>query len=466
MARPSELEEFLQSQIQEAAKDSSGRFTLSRDKALEKLAAFQLQGTHWWVLKIVQAAVAVRAQELSIRQTGTDTEFYFSMTEFWSLEQVEEAFHDPEVSSDPGLDHLKRGLWSVSLHNMRPFFMAAPGWNASLVWTGKTLQRGPTRARENLLLAISHRTMFEGKGIPLLRNIEAASGNAAVLAELRDRAFVCEIPLRVDNRRLDALQACPGYGLSNISYPIHLGFLSDTLPQLQIPPATLGGFQAAQPGDKHLSKVFHQQVTVPSKVAVACLITAHLKQVKKDKALVWQTYMNHSTLFWVRDGVVIDKDYLGVNNSCVSCALFASAEGLRSDLSGFILTRDDVYRDRLQRVCATFVPFLEQAEVSLAALVSSHEQKGRLVGGLMMVGAVVIAFSVPIWGLFLAGGGLATLLAAGAHEKGLEGTLRGALDRLKGEFRRLLKKSIVLPYETQKDGLSLEPAAPPNPRWD
>jgi len=466
VARPSELEEFLQSQVQEGAKDSSGRFTLSRDKALEKLGAFQLQGAHTWVLKIVQAAVAVRAQQLSIRQTGTDTEFHFVMAQPWSLEQVEEAFHEPEISSDAGLEHLKRGLWSVSLHNMRPFLMAAPGWSASLVWTGKTLQRGPTRARDSLLLAISHRTIFEGKGIPLLRNIEAASGNAAVLAELRDRAFACGIPLRVDNRRLDALQACPGYGVSNITYPVHLGFFSESLPNFPIPPATLGGFQATQPGDKQLSKVFHHQVTVPSSVAVACLITAHLKQVKKGKSLVWETYMNHSTLFWVRDGVVVDKDYLGVGNSCVSCALFASSEGLRSDLSGFTLTRNDAYRERVQRICATFVPFLEQAEVSLAELVRSHQQTGRLVGGVMMVGAAVVAFSVPIWALFLAGGGVATLLTAGSHEKLLELQLRASLDRVKGDFRRLLKKVVVPPYETQKDGPLAGPPASPNPQWD
>ncbi|MCW5871526.1 MAG: hypothetical protein KIS61_30010, partial [Candidatus Eremiobacteraeota bacterium] len=66
MSRPSELEEFLRAQVDEGAKDSSGQFTLSREKALEKLAAYQLQGGHAWVLKIVQAVVASGASQLAV----------------------------------------------------------------------------------------------------------------------------------------------------------------------------------------------------------------------------------------------------------------------------------------------------------------------------------------------------------------------------------------------------------------
>ncbi|MFN8610372.1 MAG: hypothetical protein U0931_22735 [Vulcanimicrobiota bacterium] len=452
MARPSELEEFLQTQLQETAKDSSGRFTLSREKALEKLAAFQLQGAQGWVLKIVQAVVACRAEELTVRQTGTDTEFHFRTQSPWSLEQVEEAFYDPEPGQDRALDHLKRGLWSVSIHKMRPFLMVAEGWSAGLIWTGRELRRTAVAARAGVYLAISHRTVQEGKGIPLLRNIEAASGNAAVLTELRERAFTCSLPLKVDNRRLDALQACPGYGMAKNTYPVYLGFLTADLPDLSIPPATLGEFRPAQAGDANISKVFHKEVRLPPHVGVACLITAHLRQVERNRSLVWETYHSHSTLFWVRDGVIVDRDHLGLATGCISCALFASAEGLRSDLSGFQLARDDEYRQRTARILTTFAPFLEQAEVSLEALVSSQQLNGRLAGGVMMVGAMAMLFSVPMFGLFLAGGALATFAQAGAAARELEGGLRQSLEHLRSELRRLLRKPIAPPYEPQKDG--------------
>ncbi|MBX3167260.1 MAG: hypothetical protein KF760_07600 [Candidatus Eremiobacteraeota bacterium] len=452
MSRPSELEEFLRAQVDEGAKDSSGQFTLSREKALEKLAAYQLQGGHAWVLKIVQAVVASGASQLAVRQTGTDTEFHFALQEPWTPELVEEAFYNPEVSADRALDHLKRGLWSVSLHNMRPFLLAAPGWGEALVWTGKTLKRGPVAARQTVLLAVSHRTIYEGKGIPLLRNLEAASGNAAVLAELRDRAFTCSIPLKVDNRRMDALQACPNFGISKTSFPIYLGFLPGDLPGLPIPPATLGDYRPVAAGDSTVSKVFHPTTHLPPKVAVACLITAHLREIKRGKTLVWETYTHHSTLYWVRDGVVVDWEILNTSPGCVSCALLVSAEGLGSDLTGLKLSRGELYQQRFQAALETFRPFLGQAEVSLEAMVRSQQLSGRVAGGVMLVGAVALAFMVPIWGLFLAGGAVATMSQSGAAARALEVDLKRGLERLQSEVRRLQPKLVARPYETQKDG--------------
>lgn len=452
MGRPSELEEFLRSQLEEGAKDSSGQFTLSREKALEKLAAYQLQGGQSWVLKVIQAVVTSGAPELVLRQTGTDTEFHFAPPQPWELQKFEEAFFDPEVSPDRSLDHLKRGLWSVSLHNMRPFLLACPGWGRALIWTGKSLQRGPLTERQTVLLAISHRTVYEGKGLPLLRNLEAAAGNAAVLTELRDRAFVCSIPLKLDNRRLDALQACPNYGTSKTSFPVYLGFLAGDLPELPIPPGTMGEYKPIVAGDSTVSKIFHPSAHLPPKVAVACLITAHLREVQKGKVLVWETYAQQSTLFWVRDGVVVDWEVLKSSPGCVSCALFVSAEGLHSDLTGLKLSRGEAYQQRFQEALKTFKPFLFEAELSLAAMVESQRLSGRVAGGVLLVGALALGFMVPIWGLFLAGGALATMSQSGASALALEVNLKSGLELLKSEMRRLRARPIAPPYEPQKDG--------------
>lgn len=452
MGRLSELEEFLRSQLDEGSKHSSGQFTLSREKALEKLAAYQLQGGQTWVLKVIQAVVTSGAPELVVRQTGTDTEFSFSPAQPWVMQEFEEAFFDPEVSPSRCLDHLKRGLWSVSVHNMRPFLLTAPGWSQALVWTGKALQPGPVADRPMVLLAVSHRTIYEGKGLPLLRTLEAASGNAAVLAELRDRAYTCSIPLKLDNRRLDALQACPNYGTSKTSFPIYLGFLPGELPELPVPPGTLGDYRPVNAGDATVSKVFHPATHLPPKVAVACLITAHLREVQRGKARVWETYGQQSSLFWVRDGVVVDREILKTSMTCVSCALFVSAEGLASDLTGLKLSRGEAYQERFRQALETFKPFLWEAEVSLAAMLESQKLSGRVAGGVMLVGALALGFLVPIWGLFLAGGALATISQSGASARALEVSLKGGLDLLKSEVRRLKPAPIARPYEPQKDG--------------
>ncbi len=454
MARPSELDDFLRAHIDEGSKDSSGRFTLSREKALEKLAAYQLQGGQSWVLKVIQAVVASGASELVVRQTGTDTEFRFSMAEPWTLAEVEDAFYDPEVSANRALDHLKRGLWSVSLHNMRPFLLAVPGWPEALAWNGKVLTRGPVAARTEVLLAISHRTIYEGKGIPLLRNLEAASGNAEVLAALRDRAFTCSIPLKVDNRRMDALQACPKYGVSRTSYPVYLAFLAaGELPEFRIPPATLGGYRAPQEGDSQVAKVFHRQVNLPPRVALATLITAHLREVKRGKSMVWEIYSQTSCLFWVRDGVVVDWEPLKTAGGCVSCAIFVSAEGLSSDLSGLKLSRNEEYEDRLGLALETFKPFLARTEVSLESMIRSQKLAGSVAGGVMLVGAVAIGLAIPIWGLFLAGGALLTISQSGSTARSLDKNLKGGLERLQWEVNRSQPARRARPYETQKDGL-------------
>ena len=452
MGRPSELEEFLRTQLDEGAKDSSGQFTISREKALEKLAAYQLQGGQSWVLKIIQAVVCSGAGELVVRQTGTDTEFHFAPPNPWGLAQFEEAFYDPEVSENRSLDHLKRGLWSVSIHNMRPFMLAVPGWSELLVWNGKSLQRGPTKDRPAALLAISHRTIYEGKGLPLLRNLEAASGNAAVLTELRDRAYTCSVPLKLDNRRMDALQASPTYGSSKTSFPIYLGFLPGELPELPIPPATFGEYRPIAPGDATMSKIFHPQAHLPEKVGVACLITAHLREVQRGKVMVWETYSQPSSLFWVRDGVVVDWETLKNAVGCVSCALYVSAEGMTSDLTGLKLARNEAYQQRFQAAVDAFKPFLSQAEVSLEAMVESQKMSGRVAGGVLLVGALALGFMVPIWGLFLAGGALATMSQSGAAARALEVDLKRGLDQLKWAINSLQAKHVPRAYEVYKDG--------------
>ncbi|CAN0363447.1 unnamed protein product, partial [Phaeothamnion confervicola] len=49
-----ELDDCIDSLLREGKLESSGHFTLDVQKALEKLAAFQLPHPDWWILKFVQ----------------------------------------------------------------------------------------------------------------------------------------------------------------------------------------------------------------------------------------------------------------------------------------------------------------------------------------------------------------------------------------------------------------------------
>ena len=166
MPRLSDLERYLQNEISQGCKDSSGEFTLCGEKAVEKLAAFQLPGEHTWVLKFVQAAVVSGCRHLGVFQTYRETAFHFLGSPGFGLQEFENHFLDPEPGQHAGLHHLKQGLWSVSIHGMRPFQFMMRGGHFSLIWDGRQLLRQsasePLRNCD-LLLTVSHRSRQQGR---------------------------------------------------------------------------------------------------------------------------------------------------------------------------------------------------------------------------------------------------------------------------------------------------------------
>ncbi len=444
MAGPSELENFLKEQQAEGVLESQGKFTMAREKALEKLAAFQLPRDTAWILKIVQAAVRCGAPGLDIRQTSTDTEFRFRCPESWTLEALDAALVDPENSEDLGLDHLKRGLWSVGINGLRPFHCSLPGADKALVWNGKDFHQPPCQVTPDFHLTVSHRTVYEGKGLPLLRSIEAASGNATLARELRDHAFTCPIPLSLDKRRLDALQLCPGHGYSKTSYPAYLALASGQLPDLPLPPGTFGGYDMPSGGDAQLKKLLHQ-VAQPQQIAVAALIAIHVERVTENKRTFWRRHQSDHHFYWVRDGVVVSRQSLaGLRTSPVSMAVIASAEGLPSDLSAFSVVQNAETQSRQRDALLAIWPRLQQAQIQLKPLIESSQSYGRLGGGLLIGAGGLMMLASPIHGLGFMGWGLFTLIQAGQDEVELENALQSELQSLQAQWEQK-----VLPTTSQ-----------------
>lgn len=435
MGQSSELEDLLRAEIGEGVVESSGKFTISREKALEKLAAFRLASETSWVLKIVQAAVASRCSELDIRQTSTGTEFHFSGDTGWSLAQVEAEFYQVEALSEASLEHLKQGLWSVSLNGMRPFSLVAPGWAEGLLWTGDKMVRKAVRPVAKTVLTVSHRTMVEGRRFSLIPNFEAASRNAEIARELANSAFVSSKPLRLDNRRLDALQLCPVQGLSSSSYPIQLGFLKGELPALGLPPATVSGFTQPKEVDPSMRKLLQRQASVPSRLALACMVTAHVRKVSKDKSLVWQSYPESSLIYWVRAGVVVDRSRPVGTFSCCSLALFASAEGLTADATGFTLQKNDEFRGRERAVCRLGAEFLAEIPFSVSEVVESARRSGRMVGGLLALGGMGWTFVSPVHGVAITAVGVYKALKAGSDEIAIAAEIDSGLRDLQKDWK-------------------------------
>lgn len=432
MEQSSQLEALLRAEVGEAVKDSSGAFTISREKALEKLAAFRLPRDSAWTLKIVQAAVASGCSQLDIRQTGTATEFHLSGPTGWTLDQVESEFYRVESCSETSLEYLKHGLWSASLNSGRPFSLAAPDWPEALLWKGDRLLRKSVPPVRETVLTVSHRGIVEAPGASRLARYEGFSRNR----ELAAHAFTCPRPLFLDKRRIDALQICDRHGLSGSSYPIQMGFIEAELPQLTIPAGTFSGFSHPREADSSMSKLLRGPASIPPRASLACVVSAHLRKTVKSNTARWETFVDESLIYWVRDGVVVDRTPPTVKSSaCCSLAIYASADKLASDASGLSLIQDEAFRQAEAEVSRLGALFLQEVQLDTSAMLAAAQARTRLIGGAMVAGGLGSSFLSLPHGLLLAVGGAATMLVAGKIEKVVIPELVDGLNELKNQWR-------------------------------
>ena len=327
----SELDQYLDSQSWEAALDSSGHFTIDRQKALEKLAQFQLPGEHHWALKVVQAAVAFGSAELEISLTLSFSQFLFS--EGCTLDELEEAFFQPEPGPSRGLNHFKTALWSVGYGGLRPFQYCPAHSTESLVWTGERFQRVACRAARVDCLTVSQRTRQQDqRSLFLLREIEAAQANQQLSEVLVQGAYACPIPLRLGGKRLDVLQHCPQASLSDNVFPLGLVSAQGDFPKLAVPGASRH-FQRVTPKGLPLPNyALTEDFLLPGCFA---LVTG---QMHADVEAT-------CSLLWVLDGVVVAHEALA-HRAEVSAAVLVSAEGLATDLTGFTLIASELKEAR------------------------------------------------------------------------------------------------------------------------
>jgi hypothetical protein len=429
----SPLDDLLAAEIGQAELHSSGHFSLAREKALEKLAAFQLPDTASWVSKIIQASVASGSLELDIRQLSSSTEFSWISPPAWGLESVERAFYNPETDHEPGLQHFKQALWSVAVHGKRPFLLQLAGWSQALLWDGRSLQR--KESLNSPTLVVSHRSSEAGKGIPLWHKIKMSGHNADILGEVRRRAFACPIPLRLDGRRMDTLQSCPGHGLSPTSYPLALGFFDGDLPTLRLPPGTTQQFETHGDTHRELTRRSRALENFPETFQLAAFLCAHVKRVPQGKSYVWRVAEQRCHIYWILDGIMIDQRAFDIPPMTCSLGLVCSAQGLTTDLSGLGLQVNVEYRERLLLVSQLVDDFLAKTEINFEEWIAEAVKGATLVGGLMVVGGLGLCFLSPFHGVAIAGMGAAAVFGAASEEKSIAGEFAKDLELLRSQWK-------------------------------
>ena len=359
MEQLSELEKFLHSQSAEGSQQGGGSFTLAREKALLKLANFQLPFAGAWAVKLVQAAVSAGAQVAFSATLGKRVAtFSFDGNDKWEIEQVEEAFFNPEPTKIRHLRHLLSALWQVGVAEKRAFQLSLPGSEVDLVWNGSTLSRVPMgRQADKVELVVTHAEA--GKNL-LSEVLTGAKRNQEIAEALKDYCFTCPIPLLVDARRFDALQHCPEYGWNESSFPIAISFLQEEdAPQLKVPSGTFldhKEFQNSElmdgAGLETITKKMMKAVEPVEYCTGAALISvnAGLHSQGESSGYLWKLRQRSSKCFWIQDGVAAQIQTFPTEPSAVSVACFLPAHDLENDLSGFYIADQRTRNRRLEKM--------------------------------------------------------------------------------------------------------------------
>jgi hypothetical protein len=353
----SELEQFLQAQSDSGSQQGEGCFTVAREKALQKLANFQLPFEGAWAVKIFQSAIASGAQEAFRVTLGRRVAtFSFDTNEILELEELESAFFNPEPSGVRHVRHLVSALWAVGVAEKRAFQVRVHGAPYSLVWDGETLQHKPSKQETSGVEIVVATFVARSE---LLQDL--GRRNRTLHSDLKDWCFTSPIPFFVDSQRVDALQHCPDYGWNTSSFPIALSFLDIDLPKYRLPSGTFLGhseFQNSEVMDgaglETIAKKIMQAVVPIETAAAAALVSVHavLESQGESSVKFWSLRHRSSKCFWILDGVAVQSQSFNVPASPCALACFLSADGMECDLTGFYLANEEERQRRVDLVGA------------------------------------------------------------------------------------------------------------------
>lgn len=382
------LEDYLQQEVSQGQLESSGTFTLSRERALSKLGHFQLPNSALWLCKLLQAAVASGSSEFRASLLHRETLVYAIWPGLWTPELVAQALSTPESGLDRGLWHLKQAFWSVALHEGRIFSLQLQHWNEALVWDGLQL-RIKSHPSGQAVLRVSQWIRDEKKPAALFRS-DWSRRNAELMQEMRKRCFASPIPVEIDKKRLDALQLCPIHGQGERSTLLKIDFAENDLPTLPLP----------QAGDRLDLKGFCRSPKLPQQAGLFALFAGHF--------WLQGSSLNHDrhrcAVHWIQDGLALDtRTFLDMPARSCSFGLVASAEGLDLDLSGMKLLDSQPFKTRLRQILWAAAPLVARTHPEFGEFLRRAQATKK--GEEMAIGALGFAllWIIPPIGLGLLG---------------------------------------------------------------
>lgn len=409
MEQPSELEIYLRSHAGEGELSSQGEFTIAREQALRKIATFQLPFDGAWAVKLIQAIVAGgTTAPIRVDLGASAIHFHFQGPGF-SLDELENAYYNPEPPSNRSLRHLLSALWTVGLEREWGFQVAFPQASVCLIWNGQQLKQVPTEVTRNCA-TISIAPLQQKKSLSWVVNL-AASGrrNAELFHTLTRNCFPCPVPLTVDGRRVDLLQNAQYQGWSTSTFPLTIDHTQVAeLPSFRIPPKTFDNPHFPfDPRRQDISGggwlAFSQRqlksLTAFDQATLAYILSVHMTY--NSGSVVWESDTARSYVYWISDGVLVGEEPLVSSSTHCSIGCFLSAEGLSTDATTLNVLQTPEKQQRITLARKAMLQTLESFDTAtLQGAIKQVKFRGRAMGVALVLGSIGMAplllFFAPI----------------------------------------------------------------------
>ncbi|MCA9790248.1 MAG: hypothetical protein KC910_00575 [Candidatus Eremiobacteraeota bacterium] len=397
----SNFQSFLEYQRARGALDSSGGFTIDYSKARIKLGRYQLDDQAAYLLKLVQAGVALGAEDIEIRLASRSVQVDFVGTESsLSAGEFIELLQKPIMAGRPKAhDFLASGLNAAQASKVSVRDTRA-GWRLELTEGVELTEEQPEEAAR---LAIE---------ITRASSSLSAAARAAEAKALTDRCQFCPVEVKLDSVSLNLLSSVPFYAearhaeLPGPSLYLAEGLqVETTLSGLGLPPEN-----ARQPGIEYVGQTRVETGARFPEVFVAWRDQPVPPRMIKVESVVLipRTLFGRGTILLVSHGIVLEKRHCDLGCPGVLAAL--CVDDVATDLSGLQLSEPiDERLGALGRMTVHLVELIrtELPNLHLAVTEGHYILPRSLVGGLLGLG------------LSWFGGPLAPLIGSWALVKGV-----------------------------------------------
>jgi hypothetical protein len=361
------MDSFIHSEVGQTSLDSHGHFTLNTRQAIEKMVLFQLPDPNYWALKLVQAAVASGASQISFSPGVRTTRVAFVPSEAWPVEVMEADLFNPAPSPTAALFHFKQSIWSAAFSQNTDFELKLPGSPWVLFYENDQLRREKRSPAAELRLTLQQAP-------------DEQLGNL-----LLERA--CSAPIKV------LFDHDPIQNLISKEPPYYLEVLPSPEAPLAVSESTFQSYQSRRP--------------------------AHRFKSSRDLRSGWPMLISENPharsdrLHWVADGIILQSQAFPNRAGALRLDFYVSAAGLQLDAGGTRLVTDEPYRARLDIARQLLFERLERLEIKQVVLpLTNHNTTIALVGSLALCSyllhpllGVVATFAGAVAGLAAAGKG-------------------------------------------------------------